>query len=163
MIPQSPWTEEKTNKLKELLTAQPVISFEAIARYLGVTRNAVIGKAHRMKLNKPAPRSPGKYQTKQRVSKKLPLARHQPPILPAPSNNKKSPILPLRLPSGAYIGMQDIGPHQCRWPYGDPLKPDFHFCGRETKTRNLSWCVGHLEKLFLKEQPKKLERLANLG
>ena len=40
--------------------------------------------------------------------------------------------------------MEDLGPHQCRWPYGDDLP--FTYCGERVK-RGTSWCEEHFAKL----------------
>ncbi len=101
------WTDEKIARLRELWTRG--LSTAAIGRDLGVSKNAVVGKSHRLGLD-PRP---------------SPIAARAPEKASGPSPRRKA-----RAP--ARIGdVIDLGAQMCRWPFGDPGDEDFHFCGRD--------------------------------
>lgn len=45
------------------------------------------------------------------------------------------------------IGIMDLNAHTCRWPIGDPLEPDFGFCGKHT-AENKPYCEDHCRRAF---------------
>lgn len=49
-------------------------------------------------------------------------------------------------PAGG-VSFEQLEEHHCRWPYGDPSRAGFHFCG-EAKLPGLSWCLGHAKRAF---------------
>ena len=95
------WTEERVARLKALWGEGRTAS--QIAVILGdVTRNAVIGKAHRLGLKgRPSP------IRKEKVATPKPASR------PAAQTSR-----PVR-----------VSDRQCHWPIGHPREPGFHFCG----------------------------------
>jgi GcrA cell cycle regulator len=136
------WTDVRTERLKSLWADGH--SASEIAGLLGeVTRNAVIGKVHRLGLagrtttsRKPIPRrtSPRRGNSG-RVEQRLPPARFvrsASPMLPAPP----SPVAALMLP------LRQLRDDQCRWPIGDPRKAGFGFCGRQ-KAAGVPYCAHH--------------------
>jgi GcrA cell cycle regulator len=100
------WTDERLEKLKELWTQG--LSISQIGEALGVSRNAIAGKAHRMGLPKrPSPISRPKVE-KPKVA------------VPEVTEN-----LPLRLE----LRQLEWSRSKCCWPTGDPKKNGFVFCG----------------------------------
>ncbi|PZQ45868.1 MAG: gcrA cell cycle regulator family protein [Micavibrio aeruginosavorus] len=122
------WTDERVNLLKQLWGEGKTAA--EIAKVLGdgITRNAVIGKAHRLKLSSRL--SP----IQQNVSKK-PKSEAQPPRLVKPA---------VKLPEfkGLGLDMIDLKERMCRWPSGDPREENFNFCGCET-VPGLPYCDTH--------------------
>ena len=102
------WHEEKLNKLKALWDEGLPIT--KIGNILGVSRNAIAGKAHRMGL--PKRNSP--------ISKSGDHRKNQKKV--AEENIKE---LPLK------ILLRDVewSRNRCCWPIGDPKLPGFSFCG----------------------------------
>lgn len=95
------WTEERVTRLKKLWGEGRTAS--QIAAILGeVTRNAVIGKAHRLGLKgRPSP------------------IRNEKPAAPKPVSRPAAKVSrPVR-----------VSNRQCHWPIGHPREPGFHFCG----------------------------------
>lgn len=113
------WTDEKIEELKRLWAKG--LSTAEIGRELGVSKNAVVGKSHRLGL-KPRP-SP--ISGKAAASATAPAAPAEAPA-PAKPKQKAKPKEPERI--GDII---DLGAQMCRWPFGDPGDDDFHFCGRQ--------------------------------
>ena len=134
------WTEEKVNKLKELWGKGNTAS--EIAQILGgVSRNAVIGKAHRLNLS-------GKIK-----SKKIPVNSSK--------NNNEGKKLSRRGKFKSLIIEKDFEPENpkqleeldentCKWPIGHPDESSFYFCGRSS-LKDFSYCKLHLLYAF---QPK---------
>ncbi len=104
------WTEAQIADLKRLWIAGHSTSH--IGTILGVSKNAVIGKAHRIKLPpRPSPirhSSEPKKPKPVRFPKRLPKIQRQPVFKPGRPRN---------------------GAPSCLWPIGDPGDVDFHFCG----------------------------------
>src|SRR5690349_13353232 len=122
------WTDERIERLKAMWTEG--LSASQIARSLGeVTRNAVIGKVHRLGL---AGRAVAPRTERPRPA---PQAQPQPRIQAAPprvSPLRAEPVVEEALepmPTNA-ITVADLSASVCRWPIGDPAKVDFRFCGR---------------------------------
>ena len=131
------WTDDRIETLKRYW--QDGFSASQIAQKLGgVTRNAVIGKVHRLGLSGRATTSRRAISTRTRAQASRRLARRRPkgrgfryarsPIRLAP---ERPPILPELGPAPpSPVTLQSLTTLSCRWPEGDPKAPDFHFCGR---------------------------------
>ena len=140
------WTDERIEQLKSLWTEG--LSASQIARALGgVTRNAVIGKVHRLGLAgraSPARSERLRLPTAPRIS----LRSHhapQPPIV------EEDPVI---LEDGSFATVLTINDRMCRWPIGDPSEHEFHFCGRKPKNGS-PYCEAHARKAY---QPQQLRR-----
>ncbi len=107
------WTEAQIADLKRLWTAGH--STSQIGTVLGVSKNAVIGKAHRIKL--PPRPSPIRHSSGPKKPKRAPLPKQVRKIQPRPA------FKPTR---------RSIGAPSCLWPTGEPGDVDFHFCGGKT-------------------------------
>ena len=144
------WTEDRVAVLTKLWAEG--LSASQIAKELGgVTRNAVIGKVHRLGLSgraKPSrpkkvasvrsasPRKRANTASKPRQAKAL--AKPARPAAPPPP----PPIEAKPLPNGEYATIMTIRDHMCKWPIGDPIADDFRFCGRKIK-ENEPYCEAH--------------------
>ena len=146
------WTDDRTETLKQLWAEGH--SASAITLKLGeVTRNAVIGKVHRLGL--PGRRS-GPQKTKApRRSLPCLAARAKAPKTrrsPSPSGVKTFARTPPALKCGppalgqapiAPVTVQTLTSRTCRWPEGDPKLPDFQFCGRDKGPAPGPYCSHH--------------------
>lgn len=127
------WTDERVALLKKLWCEGRTAA--EIAKELGgITRNAVIGKAHRLKLSNrvsPIQQAPAKAAP---VRKAEEIKREQPVRRIAANNDT-----PIKVKGVSMVELKD---KMCRWPLGDPKDPKFHFCGC-VSVPGLPYCADH--------------------
>ncbi len=130
------WTPEKIKLLKKLW--QKGKSTVEIGRELGMSKNAVVGKVHRLELS--ARPSPIKKQANTETKTK------------STETEKK------------VITLMDLKMNSCRWPIGELKDDDFHFCGKECQTGK-PYCPEHckiaytsLKELTLQNAKNKRDR-----
>ena len=138
------WTEEKVQKLKELWSKGHTAS--QIAEALGdTTRNAVIGKAHRLDLEA---RAPSKQSGQSSNSNSKPIRRGS-----APTSRKakfQSILLDKNFEPENPKALEDLTDQTCKWPIGHPNEEKFYFCGRKPEGE-FPYCKLHVLYAF---QPK---------
>jgi GcrA cell cycle regulator len=142
------WTTERVDALRQYFAAG--LSCGQIAREIGVTRNAVIGKMNRLGLTRPRElvarqvrerpaRTPRPMQEIWRARR--PAVTDQPRLLieayPEPPAPEEIPIR-----NGRGLTLLELGRDGCRWPISVPGADDFCFCGSEP-VKGLPYCVGH--------------------
>ena len=139
------WNEEKVNKLKELWGKGNTAS--QIAEALGdTTRNAVIGKAHRLNLEA---RAPSKQSTVSRSRENRQVMKRS----PAPMSRKakfQSILLDKNFEAENPKALEDLTENTCKWPIGHPNEEKFYFCGRKPEGE-FPYCKLHVLYAF---QPK---------
>lgn len=154
------WTDERVSLLKKLWGEGHTAA--EIARQLGgVTRNAVIGKAHRMKLSG---RVSPVQKTKKPANKNVATPVAQKPkiaIVPKqkPANTQTKPAFDPAEQRDDLYSLIDLQPRMCRWPCGDPKEDDFGFCGH-TAMPGLPYCAAHAELAY---QPATKNRIFKAG
>ncbi len=147
------WTEEKVAKLKELWGNGSTAS--QIAQIIGgISRNAVIGKAHRLNLsakiktrtvasNQQFESSSIENNTKNKRSRR---------------NKFKSLIIEKDFEPENPKQLEELDENSCKWPIGHPNEKSFYFCGRSS-LKDFSYCKLHLLYAY---QPKgKKEEVNN--
>jgi GcrA cell cycle regulator len=155
------WTDERVETLKTLWLDG--LSASQIAKQLGgVTRNAVIGKVHRLGLSgRATPSQPTpvafKPQRPARPVSAAPVAPRRPtpaPNFAAQAPRPAAPAVPARVdePGGATV--LTLGRHMCKWPIGDPSSSEFTFCGRRAADER-PYCVEHAQLAYQPQQSKK--------
>jgi len=161
------WTDERVATVKRLW-ADGLSASQIAQRIGGVSRNAVIGKVHRMGLpprcsnkkgrpaRQPRPRkrkqfAPVSRLTGFRSAENSQVARKPdgPPLeivgLPPPRNDV------------AQVTMEGLKDHHCRWPVGDPRKPGFGYCGCD-KMQGGPYCAEHAAIAFVAVDLNKPKR-----
>ena len=138
------WTEEKVEKLRELWSKGHTAS--QIAEALGdTTRNAVIGKAHRLNLEA---RAPSKQSTQSSTLANRPAKRGS-----APTSRKakfQSILLDKNFEPENPKSLEELTDQTCKWPIGHPNEEKFYFCGRKPEGE-FPYCKLHVLYAF---QPK---------
>ena len=138
------WTDEKVDKLKELWTKGHTAS--QIAQVLGdTTRNAVIGKAHRLNLEARAP-SKNSGAPSSRDNRQVKRS-------PAPTSRKakfQSILLDKNFEPENPKSLENLTEETCKWPIGHPNEEKFYFCGRKPEGE-FPYCKLHVLYAF---QPK---------
>jgi GcrA cell cycle regulator len=154
------WTDERVETLKKLWLDG--LSASQIAKQLGggLTRNAVIGKVHRLGLSGRATPS----QPHRPVFKTPRPPRPVTPSIPTPRRSVDLQLRaePLATPSLPVVLIEEtgsatvltLGAHMCKWPIGDPATDDFTFCGRRAGAEG-PYCVEHARVAYQPQQSKK--------
>jgi len=147
------WTDERVETLKKLWTEGH--SASQIANQLGgVSRNAVIGKVHRLGLSgrstpsRPVKRPPALARPKPRAATATPASGKE-DAAPATSRGQKrrgEPLAPLPLDDGETASVLTLRESMCKWPIGDPADSSFAFCGRKASCG--PYCAEHASVAF---------------
>ena len=145
------WTSDRVEQLTQLWQAGK--SASECARALGeCSRNAVIGKVHRLGLAGPA--APSRPTRGVRTGGRRPRAQR---------NLRPSPRV-FAFPAQEAAGLatiQTLSQGGCHWPIGDPNAPDFSFCGRH-RCRG-AYCEAHARRAYRPASSNVLMRLARFA
>jgi len=192
------WTEERVELLKKLWLEG--LSASQIAGVLGegVTRNAVIGKVHRLKLSgrakpvtaaprvrtAPRPAPPRRVASPAATSRSSGLGavmktrntmgmgvgsgggatasaaiQGATALKMEPEFSIEMDVVPqaaeLFIPVEQRLTLLELNEHTCKWPIGDPLTPDFYFCGQHSD-EGKPYCDFHSRRAY--HQPDKKRR-----
>jgi GcrA cell cycle regulator len=160
------WNDERVELLKKLWS-DGLSASQIAGRLGGVTRNAVIGKVHRLGLSGRATTSRMKShrpRVRSQASKRLMKPRFAnvgSTALRALYLGDTEPYVPLaeelEIPLAERKYIQTLTETCCRWPIGDPLAADFHFCGKK-KVTGLPYCEFHARRAFQPPQPRRRDR-----
>ena len=163
------WTEERVETLKKLWSEG--LSASQIAKHLGgVTRNAVIGKVHRLGLSgRAAPSRPAQRPAPRPAAPRAPksaVVKVAAPVAPAvaqaqvvsrraePTERLPAPKEAQRLPSGEYATVLTLREGMCKWPIGDPADTEFRFCGRHSGAGS-AYCEAHAQLAYQPQSKRK--------
>ncbi|WP_142416235.1 GcrA family cell cycle regulator [Bartonella massiliensis] len=164
------WTCERVELLKKLWS-EGLSASQIAAQLGGVSRNAVIGKVHRLKLpgrGKTAPGSARAQKSPAGSSPSSPRVRRSTstasPINTPPADVEEKTLKPefvaeavkeidmsaksnVVVPISRQLNLLQLSENTCRWPIGDPLSADFHFCGADSD-ENSPYCAFHAKLAF---------------
>ena len=139
------WTDEKVAKLKELWGKGNTAS--QIAEIIGgISRNAVIGKAHRLNLS-------AKIKTRTATSNENfnnTIDNNNIKTKRGRRNRFKSLIIEKDFEPENPKQLEELDENSCKWPIGHPDEETFYFCGRSS-LKDFSYCKLHLLYAY---QPK---------
>ena len=176
------WTDERIETLKGLW--EKGLTASQIADKLGnVSRNAVIGKAHRLGLkSRPSPvkgeadiapkagtpRKPAAKAQPAAAPENPPAAPRGAAVAPAPSAASLAPkplAVRAALPAapmkprapGEKVTLLDLNDKICKWPIGHPGETDFQFCGKPANP-GFPYCMGHCAEAYQAQLPRDRNR-----
>ena len=141
------WTEEKVAKLKELWGKGSTAS-EIASIIGGISRNAVIGKAHRLNLS-------AKIKTRTATSNESfenTIENKNTKIKRGRRSKFKSLIIEKDFEPENPKQLEELTDNDCKYPIGHPNEKDFYFCGRSS-LKDFSYCKLHI--LFSYQQKNK--------
>ncbi|OFW99953.1 MAG: hypothetical protein A3E78_15820 [Alphaproteobacteria bacterium RIFCSPHIGHO2_12_FULL_63_12] len=151
------WNDERVELLKKFW-AEGLSASQIASKMGGVTRNAVIGKVHRLGLSgRATPAKPQRGCDADYHAEEAPSAG----FVHAEIETLVEPefIAPAILSSGDMATVSTLKGNMCKWPIGDPAKDDFHFCGQSAPTGK-PYCGYHAQMAFQPAQ-RRPERSAS--
>ncbi len=151
------WTDERVEQLKKYW-AEGLSASQIASKMGGVTRNAVIGKVHRLGLSGRA--TPA--QPKRGCDVASPEDAVAAPAAPrafdaAPSDPEF--VAPTFVAETDFMTVATMKRNSCKWPVGDPASDDFHFCGEPTAPGK-PYCAYHARLAFQPAQRRPEPRPA---
>ena len=152
-----PWTDDRVETLTQLWR-EGASATQIANRLGGVTRNAVIGKIHRLGLSgRGAPSAPGTRRPKPKAEPRL---RRPSPLRLSPKRVALGDAGDQRPPETGTATILSVRFGQCRWPIGDPLADDFCLCGRPAERG--AYCAPHGALAYRATSRDHLLQLAGL-
>lgn len=140
------WTPELIKELKKLW--KKGLTTGEIGRVIGMSKNAVVGKAHRLGLeSRPSPIKREEMVKKEKAARALkkvakPVAKPTRPVVQSEPEVAVKSAKKVKPGKNKGVKLVDLKPTSCRWPEGDPKESDFHFCGKEA-VPGKSYCEEH--------------------
>ncbi len=146
------WTDERVEMLKQLWSEG--LSASQVSTEMGfVSRNAVIGKVHRLKLPSRGRPERQKSKPEKRIFKpNAGITSHvaipeqvevSKRVVSTPDHERGEPPDPeADIPSSRHLTLFQLKEDTCKWPNGDPLTEDFDFCGNDTNYQG-PYCAYH--------------------
>jgi GcrA cell cycle regulator len=163
------WTDERVEQLKKMWLDG--LSASQIANELGhgVSRNAVIGKVHRLGLSgrakSPAPAAvarPRKDEPARSAPTPAPVTHGAlalaMDVRPAPAPAPRVAAEDVVIPISERVTIMDLREAMCRWPLGDPTNPDFRYCGAKMQIGAGPYCLAHARIAYQPVQDRRRER-----
>jgi GcrA cell cycle regulator len=156
------WTDERIETLKKLW-ADGLSASQIAAELGGVTRNAVIGKVHRLGLSgraksptsaAPRPRKPRSHGHVLRVPRSAVRGNNALAAAYEVEFESEPELVDNIIPLGQRRSLLELTEETCRWPIGDPGQADFFFCGGHTVS-GLPYCAYHSRVAY---QPPNMRR-----
>ena len=165
------WNDERVELLSKLWLEGRSASQIAAELGLGVTRNAVIGKVHRLGLSGrakvPAHAAAPRVRPKQKPNEeRAPVPVAAEPKGPADDGVPVPPPRPIAdvvIPFSTRVTIMELRDTMCRWPIGDPPSADFRYCGSRTGDTG-PYCQEHARMAFQPTQERRrVERFARIA
>lgn len=150
------WTDERVSRLTKLWS-EGLSASQVAAELGGVTRNAVIGKIHRLGLSgrdKPAAKSGTRqkraagttgYSRANRTPNRTAKSRNG--VITTRSSVAQPVVEDLIAPEPLKIKLVELSENTCKWPLGDPQDSEFSFCGHSIKV-DTPYCEYHCKLAY---------------
>lgn len=170
------WTDEMVEQLRAMW--KEGLTTGEIGKRLGVSKNSIVGKVHRLGLSgrpspikkkddsetsaentsKAAPKAV--KESKEKAAKENSEPKTEKTEKPAAKENAPQPKAEVKAeaPSVPHrhngkTGLTDLDNHTCRWPLGDPKDESFHFCGKKVRIGQ-TYCDEHANVAYVKTNKK---------
>ncbi len=160
------WTDKMVEDLK-IMWKQGLTTGE-IGKRLGVSKNSIVGKVHRLQLDaRPSPIRKKDEETSEATvennTEKTPTAKlkaerkssrdeGKTDVVATPANTGFRPT-PAKNAASGDVKLTDLDNHTCRWPIGDPKDENFRFCGRKVRVGQ-TYCEEHAALAYVKPNKK---------
>ena len=156
------WNDQRVQILRNMIAAG--CGGTEIAEALGCTRNAIIGKATRLKIVRPfrttpivgrrrrEPAKPNAARAKRIKQRAAAAIASNVVVMAAPLSAAVVDQAPARAPGR--ISLLDLTPTSCRWPSGNPREPDFSFCGASSLDGS-PYCPFHTRLAYIPAQQRR--------
>jgi GcrA cell cycle regulator len=168
------WTDERVEQLRKLWLDGKSASQIAAELANGITRNAVIGKVHRLGLSgrvksptqaAPRPRpaaKPSNPAPRREASPRpsAPMSRGNTALAYAPRMEAEPVIRPMEevvIPMSERVTIMELKEAMCRWPLGDPATSEFRYCGAKSPV-GTPYCSHHSRIAYQPAQDRRRER-----
>ncbi len=170
------WNDERVELLRKLWS-EGLSASQIAAQLGGVSRNAVIGKVHRLKLSargrataaptrqkkashgagsaKSGPRAAGTVRSMPTSIGATALQTHY-EIEPVVRHHHVRPVENVVVPISRRLQLVQLSERTCKWPNGDPLSEDFSFCGNEISAG--PYCSYHARIAFQPASERRRNR-----
>lgn len=137
------WTEKMVDDLRQMWIEG--LTANEIAKKLGVSKNSIVGKVHRLCLTaRPSP-----IKKKEELANEAEVVDVGNVIQTEKSEKVKETVSVQKNTENGKIKLVDLGNHTCRWPIGDPRDEDFAFCGRRVRAGQ-TYCDEHAMMAYVK-------------
>jgi len=165
------WTDERVELLRQHWMEGKSASQIASLLGHGLTRNAIIGKVHRLGLSgrakspgssigHPAPRAPkAAHHTVPRPPAPQRIVRGATALAVAPQPLGEAELEAFEsvvVPMSLRVTIVELKEAMCRWPLGDPTSPDFRYCGSPAASG--PYCMHHAQLAYLPAQERRRDR-----
>lgn len=165
------WTDEMVDQLREMW--KQGLTTGEIGKRLGVSKNSIVGKVHRLGLSgRPSPikkKEDSEPKTEKKEITETTVKAPKPKVeknveVKAPKQEKKQEkeiivdekteiSAPVSHHHNGKTSLTDLDNHTCRWPIGDPKDENFHFCGRKVRIGQ-TYCDEHANIAYVKAVKK---------
>lgn len=171
------WTDERVDLLKKLW-GEGLSASQIAAQLGGVSRNAVIGKVHRLKLSGRGKSAAAQARVKKgvtaatgqgvhvahgagtvrTVTKSIGATALQADyVVDAIAEPVRRPAQEVVVPISRRLSLAQLTERTCKWPIGDPLADDFHFCGNDSRETG-PYCNYHSKMAFQPVSERRRQR-----
>ena len=146
------WTNESVEELRRLWDKG--LTASEIAKKLGVTKNAIVGKVHRLCLKaRPSPiktKDEEMKQVQETVAQEVVVEAEIVEDIPVEEKVSETDSTSISTSNdGNKLKLVDLDSHTCRWPLGDPRDDDFGFCGKKVRAGQ-TYCDEHSAMAYVK-------------
>ena len=145
------WTNEMISQLKQMW--KKGLTTNEIAKELGVSKNSIVGKVHRLNLTaRPSPIKKREGDESAVVTQgPLKLEMNDETQTPKPTITINT--IEVKAHQNTCLKLSELDSHTCRWPIGDPKDDNFCFCGKRVKAGQ-TYCDEHSAIAYVKPGKK---------